>query len=418
MKENLSRQSPVDVIVCGGGPAGVAAAVAAARAGAETRLIEMHGCLGGIWTAGLLAWVFEMDQPGLAMEIGRRLDAAGARSGCDYYKYSYDVESMKLLCEQLCLGTGVKVRLHTRLAGARVEGDGRLHSVITESKSGQEAWPAKIFVDCTGDGDLGAFSGCGFDMGGHQGETQPWTFMGAIAVNSVEAIKDCIYRYQGLDQHASTQRLLMDDLRAAGIDPSYGRPTIFHMRDNLCALMVNHEYGFSALNADDLTKATMNARVELCRIVEGLRSLGGKWEGLCLASTAGQIGVREARRIHGLYSLTADDVHSGASFPDGVCTCRFGVDIHSPDPKKDKGLRTEKVEPYQIPYRSLIAKDVKGLFMAGRCISGDWIAHASYRVTGTAVAMGEAAGTAAAISALSGRLPNEVGWSEIKAHLK
>ncbi len=410
-----SSKKEVDVIVCGAGPAGVAAAVASARAGAETRLIEMHGCLGGVWTAGLLTWVFEMDQPGFAMEIGRRLDAVGGRSGPDYYRYSYDVERMKLLCEQLCMDAGVKVRLHTRLAAAQTDVDGRLRYVVTESKSGRETWPAKVFIDCTGDGDLGAFAGCGFDMGGEQGQTQPWTFMGAIAVEDIEAIKDCVYHFRGSDQNSSTQKAFKEELESAGVETSYGHPTLFHMCGNLCAIMINHEYGRSALDADDLTEATIKARAELNRVVDALKARGGKWKGICLASTAEHIGIREGRRLHGLYTLSVDDLRSGASFNDGVCTCRFNVDIHSPDPAKGKGLHAEKVKPYQIPYRSLVAKDVKGLLMAGRCVSGDWIAHASYRVTGTAVAMGEAAGRAAALSALSGRLPGEIDWSAVGA---
>ncbi|HBC86062.1 MAG TPA: FAD-dependent oxidoreductase [Lentisphaeria bacterium] len=416
-QKNIDISDDSDVIVCGAGLAGVAAAVTAARAGAKTRLIEMRGCLGGVWTAGILAWVFEMDKPGFAMEIGKRLDARKARTGGDYYRYSYDIEEMKLLCENLCLDAGVKIRLHTRLAGASIE-KGILNAVITESKSGREAWSAKTFIDCTGDGDLGAFAGCGFDMGGPKGEMQPWTFMGLIVVKDIEKVKDFIYHYKGKGPCRETQEGLKKELLSAGIETSYGHPTIFQVNGNLCALMVNHEYGVSAINADDLTRATISGRAELHKVVKGLRSLGGGWDGLLLAATAEQIGIREGRRIHGLYKLNRDDLTEGANFSDGTCTNTFNVDIHSPDPKKDKGLKTEKVKPYQIPYRSLVAKDVKGLLMAGRCISGDWIAHASYRVTGSAVALGEAAGAAAALSAKAKKLPEDLDWKEISKVLE
>lgn len=408
----LPVANDVDVIICGAGPAGVAAAVTAARAGVKTRLIELRGCLGGVWTAGMLTWLFEMDKAGLAMEIGHKLDARNARYGGGYYQYSYNIEEMKLLCEELCLESGVDIRLHTRVVGTEVK-NGRLAAIITESKSGREAWGATNFIDCTGDGDLAAFAGCEFDLGGPKGEMQPWTLMGTITVKDIDKIKDFVYNYKGTGECRKTQERLKKVLLSAGIETSYGHPTIFQLNDSLCALMVNHEYGYSALNADDLTKATLNARKELHRVVKGLQSLGDKWEGISLAATADQIGIREGRRIKGLYQLTRDNLMEGAVFHDGVCTVSFNVDIHSPNPEKDKGLSTEQVKPYQIPYRSLVAKDVNGLLMAGRCISGDWIAHASYRVTGCAVAMGEAAGAAAALSAHSGILPNKLEWEAI-----
>ncbi len=410
--KNIDVNDDSDVIVCGAGPAGVAAAVTAARAGAKVRLIEMRGCLGGVWTAGLLAWVFEMDQPGFAMEIGKLLDARKARIGGDYYRYSYDIEAMKLLCEDLCLDAGVKLRLHTKLASAFTK-DGRLNAVVTESKSGREAWSAKTFIDCTGDGDLGAFANCGFDMGGPEGQMQPWTFMALIVVKDVEKVKEFIYHYKGSGPCSETQEGLKKALLSVGIETSYGHPTIFQVKDNLLALMINHQYGVSAINANDLTKATISGRAEVNKVVNGFRKLGGGWEGVILASTAEQIGIREGRRIHGLYKLTREDLMAGSTFEDGTCRVSFNVDIHSPDPKKDKALKTEKVKPYQIPYRSLVAKDVKGLLMAGRCISGDWIAHASYRVTGSAVAMGEAAGAAAALSSKTGKLPEQLDWKDI-----
>ena len=414
-------KEPCDVIVVGAGPAGIGAALASARNGARTTLIETHGCLGGIWTAGQLAWIFEGDNSGIDTEIALKLGAMGARNGVQFHRYSYDIESMKVLLERLCVEAGVSIRLHTRIVDAVVD-DGRIVQLVTESKSGREFWPAKIFIDCSGDGDLGAFAGCSFDMGGPNGEIQPSTLMGIVSVKDISLLKDFI---SFLDtevenpwpNHLSCIDNFMREMTGLGIQTSYARPTIFHLRDNLCALMINHEYKVSAINADDISRATIRARAEIYKVVEGLRSLVGKWESLTLAATAEQIGIREGRRIHGLYSVSNEDILSGATFPDGVCGCNFGVDVHSPDPKKDKGLSNMgmKVRPYQIPYRALVAKDVKGLLMAGRCISGSWLAHASYRVTGTAVSLGEAAGRAAALCSISGRLPDEISWGDVTA---
>lgn len=415
---DVALKESFDVIVAGAGPAGVAAALASARSGAKTALIETHGCLGGVWTAGQLAWIFEGDNSGIATEIALELGRMGARAGAKFHNYSYDIESMKILLERLCLDAGVKIRLHTRVVGADVE-DGRIIRIATESKSGRELWPAKVFIDCSGDGDLGALAGCSFDLGGPSGEIQPCTMMGVVSVKDINLLKDFISFLDGDPDpwggHELRIARLLKEFERIDIHCSYGRPTIFHLRDNLCALMVNHEYKVSAIDADAVTDATIRGRAEIWRIVEGLRSLGGGWEGMALAASAEQIGIREGRRLHGLYTLTDDDIINGAKFPDGVCSCGFGVDIHSPDPAKGKGLSTVRTKPYQIPYRSMVAKDVKGLLMAGRCISGGWLPHASYRVTGTAVSLGEAAGRAAAFCSKSGRLPGEISWSEIRA---
>ncbi len=415
----MKTMDSYDVLVAGAGPAGVAAALSSARRGAKTALIETHGCLGGVWTAGQLAWIFEGANPGIASEISSGLAKMGANNGPTPQTYSYDVESMKVLLERLCVEAGVKIRLFTSVVDAVVE-SGRLTGVLTESKSGRELWPSKVFVDCSGDGDLGARAGNAFDIGGPNGETQPCTFMGLIAVKNLDALKDYVsfLEMDGMwPKHGVCIENLLRDLAKGGVHPSYMRPTIFHVRGDICALMANHEYKVSAIDADSITEATLRGRAELYRTVEALRSLGGPWEGLTLAATAEQIGIREARRLHGLYKVSVDDLSRGARFEDAVCECHFGVDVHSTDPEKDKGLSHMGVKsrPYQIPYRALVAKDVEGLLMAGRCISGDWLAHASYRVTGTAVSLGEAAGRAAAFCAKTGRTPQKSSWREIVA---
>ena len=157
------------------------------------------------------------------------------------------------------------------------------------------------------------------------------------------------------------------------------------------------------------------------KVVNGLRYLGGVWDGIQVAATAEQIGVRDGRRIHGRYTVTKDDLAKGAKQEDSVAHVTFGVDIHAADQETNRTKPIAhsdfKFHPYDIPLRALIAKDVDGLMLAGRCISGDFIAHASYRVTGNAVAMGEAAGAVAAIAAQSKRLPHEVPWGEGAAML-
>lgn len=390
-----------DVIVCGGGPAGIAAALGAARAGAKTLLIEVHGCLGGVWTAGCLSWIidFENKQSGVMPEILARLEAMGARaSNHQGPSGGFDPEAMKVLLDAMCQESGVSVRLHTRVVAAfRNPGGTRLTHIITESKSGREAWEAKVFVDCTGDGDLGMLAGCGFDMGHPEdGKVQPLSLLAILAGPDWPKLQPY------LSEHGSpwgvAHGALREEILRAGVQSSYSYPSLFRLSDGLYLLMANHEYGVRCDDADALSAATVSARAEVFAIVNRLRGLGEPWSEVRLVATSAQIGVREGRRIHGLATVTKEDVAEGKSQPDAACRATFCVDIHSTDPKKGKGLGNGGVKslPYDIPLRALIARDVEGLLMAGRCISGDFWAHGSYRVTGNAVAMGEAAGIEAA----------------------
>ena len=407
-----------DVVVCGAGPAGIAAAIAAARQGAKTRVIELHGCLGGVWTAGALSWIIDStNKRGIMAEITARLEERGARKlrHDGGRNYAYDVEEMKVLLDELCLEVGIDIRLLTRVVAAGRDSQNRLSVVITESKAGREAWHAKAFIDATGDGDLGAQAGCGFDMGHPEtGAVQPMSLMALVAglrFNEVEA-----YVGGSLSEPKKLLGALMTEI---GVAPSYGHPTLFRIHDDLFALMANHQYGVRCDDPDRITLSTIGGRREVHQQVAALRQLGGIWSGIRIVSTAAQIGVREGRRIHGRYTLTSEDLIEGARFDDAICRVTMGIDVHSTDPTKTKAVETKphRSQPYDIPLRALIARDVDGLLMAGRCISGDFIAHSSYRVTGNAVAMGQAAGICAAQAALTNVLPHQVPWNDLEASL-
>jgi len=404
-----------DIVVCGGGPAGVAAALAAARNGARTRLIETHGCLGGIWTTGLLSWILDHGNKGGVMaELLAELEARGARR-----HNAYDAERLKLILEEKCIAAGVEVRLHTRVVAAGVDAH-RLRVALTESKSGREAWGAKAFIDCSGDGDLAAWAGCGFDLGHPEtGECQPMSLMALLAGVDAHALQDAGFVRVTTDP-GNCKKNFLAELNRAGVDPSYHGPTLFCIRDDLIAMMANHEYGVSGLDADAMTRASMAARAEVHQLIDALRALGGVWRNVFIVATGAQIGVREGRRIRGRYTVTIDDLATGARFDDAICRVKFPIDVHSTNPSRDgKEIAPKPVtsQPYDIPLRSLIAKDIDGLRMAGRCISGDFIAHSSYRVTGNSVACGEAAGICAAIASQTGRMPHEVPFAEVAERL-
>jgi hypothetical protein len=348
------------------------------------------------------------DRRGILGEILGALEQQGAK-GADQ---DYDIEPMKLLLEQMCAAAGVRVRLHTRVVGASVDEGRRVRAAVTESKSGREAWRASVFVDCTGDGDLAALAGCGFDVGRPvSGEVQPMSFiaiLGGVRVAEIRDFTNVRERRPG-EGHAAHKEAFCRLLESLGVPPSYTHPTLFHVREDLVAMMSNHEYGRCGFDADDLTAATLAGRAEVFRQVAALRALGGPWAGVRIVATSDHIGVRECRRIHGRYTVTAADVAGGARFPDAAARSYFCVDVHSTNPERDKSLGNEGIaaKPFDIPVRALIARDVDGLMMAGRCISGDFIAHASYRVTSVATPMGEAAGRIAARAARNGRLPHE-----------
>lgn len=346
-------------------------------------------------------------------ELRRALEQSGAlrQQG---RSFAYDPESMKVLIESLCMKSGVDVRLYTTVCAAYRNDSGALDTIVTESKSGREAWRAKVFIDATGDGDLAARAGCGFDLGHpDSGVTQPMSLVALVGGVAPDAIRP----FLGGGIKEAKARLLAE-FEKAGLRPSYAAPTLFHIRDDLYALMANHEYNRLGTNANDLSSATLHARQELASLVRALNALGAPWSTLRMISTAQQIGVREGRRIHGLYTITSEDMIAGRRHEDAICTCTFGIDVHSVSHAKSSDYSVEngiRTQPYDIPLRALIARDVDGLLMAGRCISGDFLAHSSYRVTGNAVPMGEAAGRLAAIAARENVSPRNVPWSKVGA---
>lgn len=404
-----------EILVCGGGPAGIAAALAAARSGAAVQLIEVAGCLGGVWTVGQLTKILDSEnKSGIMTELLNEFASRGSSVAKDFNGTVYDPEVAKLVLEEMCVEAGIRIRLHTRLVGAVTDPSNRVVAVLTESKSGREAWLAQRFIDCSGDGDLAAHAGCRFDVGvGNDCACQPMSMLALLTGVDPDAIRPYI-RETGSEAKRRLLKLMEDN----GVKPSYRAPTLRHLHSGIYSIMTNHEYGVSAFDAEAITEATIRARREIHEIVSGLRSLGGPWQRLSVVATAEQIGVREGRRIRGRYTITATDLAKGLSHEQAVCRAKFPIDVHAlntlGNQEIDRDFKKGGHKPYDIPYPALIAADVDGLLMAGRCISGDFVAHSSYRVTGNAVPMGEAAGRAAAVSISKRVMPHELDWREIQ----
>lgn len=401
-----ARQTEVygtyDVCVCGGGPAGIAAALSAARHGARTCLLETGGCLGGIWTSGILAWFIDyQDKGGIMRELLDKLTERGARghNPSGSLNAAADVEELKLLLDDLCLEAGIDIHLHSRVVAADVNARLIRHAIV-ENPSGRQAFAAKTFIDCTGNGDFGALAGNRFDYAERgTGRVQPMSYTAMLTGINLHEIREYMRPTDVDEPWADAKVRLRNVMIAGGHSPSYAFPSLFPIRDDFFLLQTNHEYGFCGFNEADLTRATLEARRELMDIIRALRSQGGVWQNIRLVATPAMIGVREGRRLLGRYVISDDDIRLGARFADAVCHVNSAMDVHSP--AKDEGLGISNAvawhsQPFDIPMRSLQAADLDNLLMAGRCISGDFLAHSCYRMTGNAVAMGEAAGYFAA----------------------
>lgn len=405
------HRSEYDVIVAGGGPAGLAAAISFARFGKRVKLLEAHGCLGGVWTAGFLSCLIDFGRCALCREITRRLDALGARvarrADINDSNYLYEPEYMKFVCEEMCREAGVDFQLHTLVVAAETR-NRCVVSVDTESKSGRERWTAPIFVDATGDGDLAARAGCPFERGGDEpgSPDQPASLIAiAMTDDDTRLARFTINDASTFDGEGevkwNAKKAFLEELRRVGIEPSYSAPTLFRFRRNLFAVMANHEYDVPVDDAAAITEATVRARRELMSMACALNKKGGPaWAGFRLVASAEQIGHRGARRVKGCYRMTISDVREGAHFKDAIAECGFGVDVHSPRrsdrmdgeviPERYRHADANFVQPvYQIPLRACKASELNNLYMVGRCISGSFAAQASYRITGAAVAMGE-----------------------------
>ena len=407
-----------DVVVAGGGPAGFAAAVSSARSGASTLLLELHGALGGIWTVGALGYVIGFGRSDIDRELTARLDAMGARtpSGKRHSErhWSYEPEAMKVACEDMCREAGVEVRLLSPVVAAETQGR-TVTAAITESKSGREAWKAKSFIDTTGDGDLAARAGNPFDVGSDApgSPDQPASLCAIVSVDDPAAIRRFInhdpssFSPDRQKMYWSPKKEFLAELARVGVTPTYSGPSLFHLHGGLFVMMANQEYGLRVDDATAISRATIKARREIFELARALRERGGeKWKGFRIVASAGQLTHRGGRRIRGRYSVTAADVAAGRRFEDAVALSTTGIDIHGltmKDNVRSSDGNPDKIafKPFEIPLRACRASDFDNLYMAGRCISGGFIPHASYRITGCAVQMGEGVGRAAALAAMA-----------------
>lgn len=411
----------VDVLVLGAGPAGVGAALSAARQGAKTLLVEQMGDVGGIATSGLMSHWTGNTRGGIYEEILNR--SADLPDSADYGfngspRQIINPEHLKTALLEMLQEAGVDLLLYTFVCLPIME-EKRVKGVIVENKSGRQAIFAKIVIDCTGDGDIAARAGAAYRKGREEdGAMQPVSLMFKIGgVDYTKAVfpgkfEDYIQIPKG-EIHALGKQNL-----------PFPAGHVLLYRTSLPGVVtcnMTNCIGIDGTSTKDLVKATLECRRQLAPILDFLRNFVPGYENCYLLSTASLIGVRETRHFEGLATITEEDIRSARVFPDWAVTyASFNFDVHN---MTGNGLDATGAQAafaatyYTIPYGCLVPREIDGLLLAGRNISGTHMAHANYRVMPICANMGQAAGIAAALCVQEGVRPRDVDVKVLQKRL-
>lgn len=406
--ETISMAGSYDVVVCGGGPAGFIAAIAAARCGARTAIVEQYGFLGGMATIGLVAplSVFTYNNEkvigGIPWEFLKRLEEMG---GCLIEKplgnAAFDPELYKLLCQRMMIEAGVDMYMHSYLSGCQMDG-GSISDIVFVNKNGTEALSAKIYIDCTGDGDLAHIAGVPMqaDEGRPLQPLSTYFILGGVDTDS-PMIRDAMHHNkqgQNCQCMAVREKLLAmkDDL---GI-PEFGGPWFCTtLRPGEVTVNMTRTAG-NAVDNRDFTAAECRLREDVFKMARILRENFEEFRNSYVTSVAVHAGVRETRRIKGLHTITGEEYVNAFRYPDSISRGAHPIDIHAAGGAEQSVTFLKKAA--YVPYRALIADGFPNLLVAGRCISADKTAFASLRVQASCMGTGQAAGVAAAQCAKAG----------------
>jgi hypothetical protein len=429
------------LVVIGAGPAGTAAAVAAARGGARALLVEKNGMAGGMATAGLvnpfLGNYYRNPETGktgeiiggLFAEICGRLRSRGALLRFHYdgpdgvFSDAFDDVWLRVVYDELLAEAGAETLYHTRLLDVRTSG-GRVEAVRLIGKEGIEEVAAGTFIDSTGDADLVAAAGgeCAIGRDG-DGLCQPCSTMFRMGGADKEkllagSLRQCRARINKPFRAAKEAgRLDFPHKDGLGVY-EFPRPGVLHFN-------ATRALGRPALDSRELSRCEIELRRQVAILAGWLRAEVPGFEKSFLESVATHLGIRETRRVKGRYVMTRGDVVSGARFADGIARSAYFIDIHDPAGSGglhtktevggaiEKGFKPERY--YEIPFRSLVPEKLENVLVACRAISTDHYAHAATRVMATLTAVGEAAGRAAALAAKRGVQVSEVDGAEVRS---
>jgi ribulose 1,5-bisphosphate synthetase/thiazole synthase len=428
-----ARQIPLygeyEIAVLGGGPAGIASAVAAARAGRRTLLIERYGFLGGMGTAagvtnfcGLHANVHgEMHRvvQGIATDLLGRIDRLGGLNAPHLIlgkilAQAYDTPAYKIAADDLLAAHKVDILFHALGAGVVMQDETRVNALMVETKAGRQAVRADIFIDCSGDGDLAAWAGARYEVGDNAGSMLYPSMM---------------FRLNGIDPEKAgdawrTIPALMEAAEAAGSHHFPRKAAIvrpqrspIEWRVNFTQLAREDGTAINGLEPDDLTRGEIDGRRQAVNAFAFLRTVPG-FEKSYIVDLPPQLGIRETRRVVGGYMLSGDDVLGCASFEDSIGVNGWPMESHVagdvifkfPPIPESRGFN-------ELPYRMLVPEGIDNLLMAGRCASMTHDGQSAARVSGACFAMGEAAGTAAALALSGNTTPRDIVVDKLQNQL-
>ena len=405
----------VDVLVAGGGPAGVAAAIASSEMGADTLLIEATACLGGLGTAGMVPAFMHFSDgmnflaDGIGRKVLERMTELGGQIDNNSWGVSIKAEALKRAYDELVAESGAKFRLMTQMIDVISE-DRKVNYIICSAKSGIFAIKAKVFIDATGDGDLCAWAGTQYKKGDSTGQMMAGTLCslwsgihwdkvkGNDSRELEDAFKDKIFTYE--DRHL---------------------PGMWRVGKTLGGGNIGHTFGVDGTDECSVTKALVWGRKSISEYERYYKEyLVDGYEDMELVSTGSLLGIRETRRITGDYVLKLEDFVSRASFEDEIGRYCYPIDIHASDSTKKSfeqfhkdhtSLRYKKGESYGVPYRAIVPIGLDNVLMAGRCISTDRYMQSSIRVMPGCFITGQAAGVAAVLAISCG---NNIRGFDIK----
>ena len=404
-----------EVIVCGAGSAGVAAACAAAREGARTVLLERHGFGGGILTAAMIH-TFDAIKScrdndvtvvgGFASVLLAEIEALGGNATADNPGEALTVhpEILKIAVDRLLQRHGVTTLFHAPVGDVLLE-QGRVVGVEATLRDGRARIRGQVTIDATGDADLAFHAGAAWSM---DAELQPMTYH---------------FRLGGIDprpdwrQWEELTRTALQAAHAAGEIESFGGPWIIRLGPTEISLNTTRVRG-NPVHPLELSAAEQAARAQMLRIWEILRQRVPELAGSYILAGASQLHIRESRKIRGDYMLTENDIRNGTRFPDAIAVGAWPIDIHPSDRVGVHPHKDDAPVPYEIPFRCLLPQSVDGLIVAGKPISTTHRAHGSTRVPGTSIATGQAAGVAAALAAKSGVPVRGVDVAELRRRLR
>ncbi len=410
---NIPKQAHFDVLVCGGGAAGIGAALAAAEGGARTALVERFGFLGGMATAGYVNPMSEFAYNGRQVVGGipwrfaqKLLENGGALVEAPRCNVSFNPEIYKLTAQQMLEDAGVACYMNTNLIDCTTE-DRRITTAICQNKSGLFALSADYFIDCTGDADLCALADV--EMLPQEEAMQPGTLCFILSgVDTTTERMHIIHQKNHRFNHQATfVREPLLKLREEGVDvPQFGGPWLATTLIDGCITVNMTRSAMNATDSADYQKAEAKMRKDVFRLVELMREHVAEFKNCQLSSIATVAGIRESRRIRGVHTLTGKEYVVAHKFPDAIARSAHAVDIHLPGNDGQKLIFPE--DAGYIPYRSLITPTHENLLVAGRCISADGEAFAAIRVQAPCMETGQAAGYAAALCKKDGRAVQDV----------